>query len=71
MAQTLTAPRKPFTWQLPEHRECDHQAGQVAAMKGSAQKLAFCVGCNLLFKLKPGTKKPNPGTASAGTNETV
>jgi hypothetical protein len=72
VAQTLTAPRKPFTWQLPEHRECEHAAGPVVAIKANAQKLAFCVDCNLLFKLKPGTaKKPSPHAASDGTNELV
>jgi hypothetical protein len=72
VAQILTAPGNPFTWQLPEHLECEHKAGPVAAIKANAQKLAFCVDCNLLFKLKPGTAKtPIPRAASNGTDETV
>jgi hypothetical protein len=52
----------PFIWQQPEYRQCEHRPGPVAAINAQGQKLAFCLDCNLLLKLKPGTK-----TASAIT----
>ena len=38
-----------FTWQRPEHQECNHSAGPTVAVKAGGQKRMYCEQCNLLI----------------------
>jgi hypothetical protein len=55
-----------FTWQLPEHRHCDHRPGPVAAVHANGRKLVFCLDCNLLLDLAELSKKPGARIVSKG-----
>jgi hypothetical protein len=37
-----------FTWEQPQHADCEHDLGPVIAVKADGKKLAVCQNCNLL-----------------------
>jgi hypothetical protein len=50
-----------FTWERPEYPSCEHKLGQVAAIKADGNQLGFCQHCNLIGRLKPGSRKAQWG----------
>jgi hypothetical protein len=55
-------PEALFTWQLPEHRQCDHEFGPTVAMLSGGQKLGFFERCYLLIEPDGSARTPKAST---------
>jgi hypothetical protein len=42
-----------LTWERHEHAGCKHDLGDVVGVTPRGERLAFCVRCNFLRKVRP------------------
>ena len=54
-----------FTWENPEHTDCEHKLAETVAVTADKTKLAVCEYCSLLTALK--ATRPRPQTR--GSND--